>query len=90
MLQNSNYQLPETVLSQKVGEETVLLDMSASKYFGLTKTASRVWELIDAGASAKTAHTIATEFQVSVEQAHCDVTKFLASLVDRGLLVPSR
>lgn len=82
-----NYKASENILSQKVGDETVLLDLSSSKYFGLTPVASRIWELVVAGQpSGAAAAIIADEHNMPVPQVHQDVVAFLDTLTSRGLL----
>jgi Coenzyme PQQ synthesis protein D (PqqD) len=89
MLHNSSYQSSENILSQKVGSETVLLDMRSSKYFGLTPVASRIWELVVAGHPTDAAsEIIAKEHNMPAEQVHQDVLVFIDTLASRGLLTP--
>ncbi|RKZ05194.1 PqqD family protein, partial [Candidatus Fermentibacteria bacterium] len=43
--------ISDQVLSQEVSGETVLLDLGSEFYFGLDKTGTRIWELLQSGLS---------------------------------------
>ena len=91
MLQNPTltYQPAETILCQKIGDEAVLLDMLTSRYFGLTPVATRVWDLVSAGESVRSAaDVIAREYHEPAATVLDDVAKFIQAATDRGLLTP--
>lgn len=88
MSHHNTYQVSENILFQKVGNEAVLLDMTSSKYFGLTPVASRIWELLVEGRPVQTAtELIAQEHNVPTERVRQDVNAFLETLTSRGLLI---
>lgn len=75
-------------LSRELDGEILLLDLRSSYYFGLTGTAARIWQLVEAGADpASIPATLAREFDADETIIEGDVTAFLDDLVVRGLLV---
>ena len=79
--------IPPHVLSRRVGDETVLLDLESGIYFGLDGVGKRIWETICEGKSLSEAVSfIVNEYDVGKEQAADDVITFAADLVERGLL----
>jgi hypothetical protein len=87
MSNNITYQPSENILSQKVGNEAVLLDLQSSKYFGLTSVAARVWDLLEAGKSVTSAaEIIAAEYRQPASNVLDDVVAFVESAASRGLL----
>ena len=80
--------VPPQVMSRRVGEETVLLDLESGLYFGVDQVGQRVWELAGGGRSlGEVIDVIVSEFEVQRSQAEADVLEFAATLVARGLLV---
>jgi hypothetical protein len=79
--------VPPQVMSRRVGEETVLLDLESGLYFGVDQVGQRVWELAGSGqALGEIVDVIVSEFEVERSQAEADVLEFAATLVERGLL----
>lgn len=75
------------VISQKVGGETVILDMESEQYFGLDEIGSRVWELMQGedGLEAVT-QVILSEFEVGPEQLSTDLESLLEQLLAASLI----
>ncbi len=79
--------IPPQVMSRRVGEETVLLDLESGLYFGVDQVGQRVWELAGSGQTlGNIVDVIVDEFDVERAQAEADVLEFAATLVERGLL----
>lgn len=75
------------ILSQDVDDETVLLDIKAESYFGLDKVGTRIWQLLQACSDPRKIHNaIISEFEVSSEQLHEDLNRFLKDLSNEGLV----
>lgn len=90
MSKRITYKASESVLFQKLGEEAVLLDMESSKYFGLTRVAARIWELLMGGQTlVEIVSLIAQENNVAIERVRHDLLNFVDTLTSRGLLVQS-
>jgi hypothetical protein len=80
---------PETLM-QKVGEESVILDLRGGTYYGLDPIGTRVWETLAAGSSIEALLVALTsEYEVPIETLRNDVEKLIADLVSNGLLTRS-
>lgn len=79
--------VPPQVISRRVGDETVLLDLESGLYFGVDATGQRIWELAGRGETlGSIVEAIISEFEVERDQAEADVMEFAGTLVARGLL----
>ena len=79
--------VPPQVMSRRVGEETVLLDLESGLYFGVDRVGQRVWELAGSGQTlGDIVDTVVAEFAVERARAEADVLEFAAMLVGKGLL----
>ena len=79
--------VPPQVMSRRVGEETVLLDLESGLYFGVDRVGQRVWELAGSGPTlGDIVDTVVAEFAVERARAEADVLEFAAMLVGKGLL----
>ncbi len=79
--------ISDQVLSQRVGEETVLLDLAGENYFGLDPVGTRFWDLLQSGSTLPEIIEIMTaEFEVSAAQLEIDLLEFLAKLNSSGLI----
>jgi len=79
--------VPPQVMSRRVGDETVLLDLESGLYFGVDRVGQRIWELAGNGKTVgEIVDAIVGEFEVDRSQAEADVLDFAETLVERGLL----
>ena len=79
--------ISDQVLSQEVSGETVLLDLGSEFYFGLDKTGTRIWELLQSGLSIEELiGKMLDEFEVDRETLEADVNALLGRLLDAGLV----
>lgn len=76
------------VASRRVGDESVVLDLEQSVYFGLNRIGGELWEKLLAGATPDQLVRCLREQspEVSEERAHHDVASFLAALRAEGLI----
>lgn len=89
-LKDQKVKVSQEVLSQAVSGETVLLDLAGEQYFGLDKTASRIWELIVQTESVQDVFEIMLEeYDVDPEQLGSDIEQMIESLFDKGLIEKS-
>ena len=78
---------PQAV-SRLVGDTMVLLDLRTDQYFGLPTVGARMWTLLSEGALlGRVAEVVASEYEVTVEQALCDAERLAGELVAAGLLL---
>ena len=86
-LNNVAVTIPQEVLFQDLGEETVLLNVATGKYHGLNGVGSRIWELIqESNPMEKVLATLLDEFEVSSETLENDLSQFLGILESKGLI----
>jgi hypothetical protein len=79
--------VPSDVLLNKVGEETVLLNLESGRYFGLDEVGTRMWEaLTDSGSIQAAYDLLLREYDVEAEALEKDLTDLVDQLVDKGLL----
>ena len=79
--------IPQEVLFQDLGEETVLLNVATGKYHGLNGVGSRIWELIQESNPMEMAPaTLLDEFEVSSKTLEDDLSQFLGVLQSKGLI----
>jgi hypothetical protein len=81
------FRIPEHVLSRKLDDEMVLLNLDSGEYFGLNDTGTKVWELIADGRSREdVVDTLTKEFAVAAEVASRHVAMLCDQLLEAGLL----
>lgn len=84
----SRYAIPNTVLTQKLGDEMVLLDLAGEGYFSLNEVGTRVWQLLAQGQSAGQIQAVLeADYDVAPEQLEKDIGELIAQLLEQGLLV---
>lgn len=75
-------------LARELDGEVLVLDLRTSLYFGMTGTAARIWQLVEAGETRDPiVATLAREYGADPSVIAGDVDGFLAELTGRGLLV---
>ena len=75
-------------LARELDGEVLVLDLRTSLYFGMTGTAARIWQLVEAGETRDPiVATLAREYGADPSVIAGDVDGFLAELTERGLLV---
>jgi hypothetical protein len=86
---DAKLRIPEQVVTRKLGEETVLLNLASSTYFGLDPVGTRFLELLETNSSLRAAvEVMESEFEVSREQLEGDVLALSQEMVAKGLLEP--
>jgi hypothetical protein len=81
------YRVSPDALMQKVGEESVILDLRGGTYFGLDPIGTCVWEALAAGSSLDAlVDMLANEYEVAIDTLRDDIEKLLAELRANGLV----
>ena len=71
-----------------VGEETVLLHVKRSVYYGMDPLGTRIWRALNEGRNTKeTCREIAAEHDVPVAQVEEDTRRFLEDLKANEIIV---
>lgn len=79
--------IPAPVMTRKVGEETVILDLEGGTYFGLDPVGTRIWQLMADGKTLGEVCEAMTEaYEVSRDEVERDVLALAESLGERGLV----
>lgn len=83
---DTQIKIPETVYTQEVGEETILLDTQGGRYFSLDPVGTRMWQLIREHGLLRMVHdTILNEYKVMPEQLEADLLTLVTKMIDKGL-----
>lgn len=78
--------LPD-VLSQKIDDETVILDLRSEAYFSLNEIGTRFWQMIEEyGNRNSIIGQLLEEFDVDAEVLNKDIDELMGKLVDAGLV----
>jgi len=87
----SRVRVSPEVLLQEVGGESVLLDIASENYFGLNRVGTRIWRLLENGASLRAVcDTLFAEFDVPAERLECDMFALIGQLSDESAGTDSR
>lgn len=79
------------VVSQRLGESGVLIDLRTGRMFELNATGLRVWELVNEGCPAgQMLHRLGDEFTGDPDRLRDEVAALLDELVREGLLYAER
>jgi hypothetical protein len=76
----------DTVITARLEEETVLLNVETGIYFGFDALGTRIWGLLAVGATEEEIFTqLLEEYDVAPERLRRDLVAFLDQLADKGL-----
>ena len=76
------------IISSKIDNETVMMDIDFDKYYGLEEVGTRIWELLETQISfEELCRSLVGEFDVSLEQCENDIKPFLHELIEQKMLV---
>ena len=85
---NDHLRIPEEVLTSKVGDETVLLNLQTGMYYSLDPVGTRfLEELQRTGRLDEVHHALLKHFDVSTAKLEADLLKLSQDMLARGLLV---
>lgn len=74
-------------MASDIAGETVILGLSAGRYYGLDAVGARVWQLIQSPISvADVRRTIVREYDVDDARCEADLLKLLETMVAAGLV----
>jgi hypothetical protein len=84
---NETVKIPKHVVFQKVGDETVLLNMESGVYYGLNSTGTRLWEVLRDKKNLRAAlDELVTEYDVQPQDLQRDVLRLIRELEAKGLI----
>lgn len=74
-------------VATQVGNQTMMMSISAGKYFAVAETAQRIWELIEAPRSIEDiVSVLRSEYDVPAETCRDQVMRFAEDLHENGLV----
>jgi hypothetical protein len=74
-------------LASEIGGETVILGLSAGRYYGVDSVGGRIWQLVQEPASvAELRERIVAEYEVEPERCEADLLRILQQMIDAGLV----
>lgn len=77
----------DDVVSQRVGEDLVLVHLKTNEIFALNETGARFWELLAADRSREEIEeAMLSEYDVSQEELIAEIDRILAELVRQDML----
>ncbi len=78
--------IPDSVYTQEIGEETILLDTQGGRYFGLDPVGTRIWQLLRKhGALRPVYEVLLSEYEVQPARLETDLLTLATKLVEKGL-----
>ncbi len=85
---NDHLKVPEQVLTSKVGDETVLLNLQTGMYYSLDPVGTRFLEVLQKNGRLDEAHhALLEQFDVPTAKLEADLLKLSQEMLTRGLLV---
>jgi hypothetical protein len=79
--------VPRNVLIRFLDEESVLLNLTTERYFGLDSIGTRMWQLVTSAPSIDAAYIqLIEEFDVDPETLRRHLSDLLNLLVENGLI----
>lgn len=84
---NKKVTVPDTVYSQEVDNEMVVLDMASEKYIGLDTIGCDIWQLLQDGKTLQeTQDALLEMYDVEPEVLSRDFLDFVGKLEESGLV----
>ncbi|WP_194776164.1 PqqD family protein [Pararhodonellum marinum] len=81
------YQRKEDVISGKLQEELVMMDLEKGKYFSLNPVATRIWELLENPLNKQELCSILMEeYDIASEVCEKDTLSYLEEMTKLGLI----
>jgi hypothetical protein len=79
--------VPANVLIRFLDSESVLLNLSTERYFGLDAVGTRMWQLVTSAPTIDAAYyQLIEEFDVDPESLRSHLSDLLGGLVENGLI----
>jgi hypothetical protein len=77
----------ESLLSNNLGDDIVMMDIEQGSYYGLEAVAARIWDLTENPVSVGSlCESLLSEYDVSKEQCSREVSAFLNDLIERQII----
>jgi hypothetical protein len=87
MTLNDTMTIPPQVMTRRVGDEVVVLDLATGTYFGLDPVGARMWELMAEGQTlGEICERMLQEYEVTREELERDTLRLAEELQEQGLI----
>ena len=81
--------IPEALVAT-LADGAVLLNLQTKRYFSLTETGTRIWEMVQQTAGEDAiVEALLEEYEVDEATARSEVRRILDELIDAQLIVPA-
>ena len=88
---NGRLRISDDVVFRELDGEAVVLNLESGTYFGLDEVGTRFWQLIEQNDRVDAAlATLEQEYEVAGDVLRGDVERLIASLVEKGLMIPGQ
>jgi Coenzyme PQQ synthesis protein D (PqqD) len=75
------------VVSRRLGDRTVVVNLRTNRIYELNRTASRLWELLESGTDRESAErALVEEFRADEATVRAEVDRLLVRLADVGIV----
>lgn len=82
------FQRNDQIINGTLDDNLVMLHIEKGKYYGLNPVGRRIWELLEHPMSAEgLVLTLLEEYEVDEQQCRDEVTAFLDSALESGIIV---
>jgi len=79
--------IPDTICTQKIDDEMVLMDLASENYFGLDEIACSIWQVLERSNRLQETYDRLLElYDVQPEILKKDLLTFVETLAENGLL----
>ena len=87
-MKNEDYfEIESHIITRKLGNELVVLNISNGEYYGLNEVGARVWEFMAGGKRFdEISKTLVNEYDVAESVVENDLTRLLKELLEVGLI----
>lgn len=75
------------IVANQVGDEVVMMDMEKGKYFGMNKTGSYIWQLLEQPATVgELCERLVTDFGIPTEQCTTELNSFIEQMRKENII----
>jgi hypothetical protein len=84
---NTNISIPNTIFSQEVDDETIILDSNTQEYFNFSGVGKVIWDLLcEEKTLLEIQESISNEFEVEKTALNTDIINFITLLKEKNLV----
>jgi len=84
---NTKITIPDTLFSQEVDDETIVLDTNTQEYFNFSSFGKVIWDMLLEGSTLQEIFDELNEFlEIDEKKLENDILTFVSSLEERNLI----